>query len=191
MSPATSSASRTTTRPSRAPTRGSGGCSTTPEAGRHGFGWPPRKEKGPLVTLDEAQAVLALLAALKGQRAPAAARALAELFNRRLLLQASEALIRWANGSVSSREAGPRLPSAAAPEGQYPASRAERTRVAAIRKAQNVLFAKEPFVKPNLLAPKPGYRLSQAAATRGGGTLRRVPPRLRLRWLSPSRLQQP
>jgi hypothetical protein len=35
-------------------------------------------------------AVLALLAALRGQRAPAAARALADLFNRRLLLQASE-----------------------------------------------------------------------------------------------------
>jgi hypothetical protein len=47
------------------------------------------------MTLEEGQAVLALLAALKGQRAPAAARALAELFDRRLLLQASEALIRW------------------------------------------------------------------------------------------------
>jgi hypothetical protein len=50
------------------------------------------------VTLEEGQAVLALLAALKGQRASAAARALAELFDRRLLLQASEALIRWADG---------------------------------------------------------------------------------------------
>jgi hypothetical protein len=48
------------------------------------------------VTLEEAQAVLALLAALKGQRAPAA-RALAEVFDRRLLLQASEALVRWAD----------------------------------------------------------------------------------------------
>ena len=50
------------------------------------------------VTLEEAQAVLALLGGLKGQRAPAAARALAELFDRRLLLQASEALVRWADG---------------------------------------------------------------------------------------------
>jgi hypothetical protein len=50
------------------------------------------------VTLEEGQAVLALLAALRGQRAPAAARALADLFDRRLLLQASEALVRWADG---------------------------------------------------------------------------------------------
>jgi hypothetical protein len=50
------------------------------------------------VTLDEGQAVLALLAALRSERAPAAARALAELFDRRLLLQASEALVRWADG---------------------------------------------------------------------------------------------
>jgi hypothetical protein len=50
------------------------------------------------VTLDEAQAVLALLAALRSQRAPPAARALADLFDRRLLGQASEALVRWADG---------------------------------------------------------------------------------------------
>jgi hypothetical protein len=49
------------------------------------------------VTLEEGQAVLALLAALRGERAPAAARALADLFDRRLLLRASEALIRWAD----------------------------------------------------------------------------------------------
>jgi hypothetical protein len=50
------------------------------------------------VTLEEGQAVLALLAALKRERAPAAARALADLFDRRELLQASDTLIRWANG---------------------------------------------------------------------------------------------
>lgn len=50
------------------------------------------------VKLAEGQAVLALLAALKKERAPATARALADLFDRRLLLQASEALIRWADG---------------------------------------------------------------------------------------------
>ena len=47
------------------------------------------------VTLDEAQAVLALLAALRGSRAASAANALAEIFDRRALGQASEALIRW------------------------------------------------------------------------------------------------
>jgi hypothetical protein len=50
------------------------------------------------VTLEEGQAVLALLAALRTQRAPAAARALADLFDRRQLLQASEVLVRWADG---------------------------------------------------------------------------------------------
>ncbi len=49
------------------------------------------------VTLDEAQAVLALLAALRGAKRAGAAYALAELFDRRALLQASEALIRWAS----------------------------------------------------------------------------------------------
>ena len=50
------------------------------------------------VTLEEGQAVLSLLAALRAERAPAAARALADLFDGRLLLQASEALVRWADG---------------------------------------------------------------------------------------------
>ena len=50
------------------------------------------------VTLEEGQAVLALLVVLRGERAPAAARALAEIFDRRLLLEASEALARWAQG---------------------------------------------------------------------------------------------
>ena len=49
------------------------------------------------VTLAEGQAVLALLAALSGERGPAAARALADLFDRRELLPASEALVRWAD----------------------------------------------------------------------------------------------
>ncbi len=49
------------------------------------------------VTLAEAQAVLALLTALRGPRASVAARALAELLDRRSLLQAAEVLIRWAN----------------------------------------------------------------------------------------------
>jgi hypothetical protein len=50
------------------------------------------------VTLDEGQAVLALLAALRGSRRPAVAVSLAELFDRRQLHQASEVLIRWARG---------------------------------------------------------------------------------------------
>ena len=49
------------------------------------------------VSLDEAQAVLALLAALRGSRRPAVAVSLAELFDRRQLHQASEVLIRWAS----------------------------------------------------------------------------------------------
>ena len=48
------------------------------------------------VMLDEANAVLALLSALRGPRRAPAAHALAELFDRRALAQASEALIRWA-----------------------------------------------------------------------------------------------
>ena len=51
------------------------------------------------VTLDEGQAVLALLAALKGPRRVDAACALAELIGRREMLPASEALIRWASGA--------------------------------------------------------------------------------------------
>ena len=43
------------------------------------------------------QAVLALLAALRGSRRPSVARSLAELFDRRQLHQASEVLIRWAS----------------------------------------------------------------------------------------------
>jgi hypothetical protein len=48
------------------------------------------------VSLDEAQAVLALLAALRGSRRPSVAHSLAELFDRRQLHQASAVLIRWA-----------------------------------------------------------------------------------------------
>ena len=49
------------------------------------------------VSLDEGQAVLALLAALRGSRRPAVARSLAEVFDRRQLHQASEVLFRWAS----------------------------------------------------------------------------------------------
>ena len=52
------------------------------------------------VTLDEAQAVLALLGALRGAKRASAAHALAELFDRRAHAQASEALIRWASGRI-------------------------------------------------------------------------------------------
>jgi hypothetical protein len=58
------------------------------------------------VSLDEAQAVLALLAALRGSRRPAVAVSLAELFDRRQLHQASQVLIRWA----STEPARPRVP---------------------------------------------------------------------------------
>jgi hypothetical protein len=58
------------------------------------------------VTLEEGQAVLALLAALKGERPPAAARALADLFDRRLLLQASEALMRTLEVHAARRRVG-------------------------------------------------------------------------------------
>jgi hypothetical protein len=54
------------------------------------------------VSLDEGQAVLALLAALRGSRRPAVAVSLAELFDRRQLHQASEVLIRWARGEAPS-----------------------------------------------------------------------------------------
>jgi hypothetical protein len=49
------------------------------------------------VTVEEAQAVLALLAALRGARGAVAARSLAELVYRRGLERASEVLIRWAD----------------------------------------------------------------------------------------------
>ena len=69
---------------------------------------PPRFERAALrwharycheiagVSLDEGQAVLSLLAALRSSRAASAARSLAELFDRRELGQASEVLLRWA-----------------------------------------------------------------------------------------------
>jgi hypothetical protein len=49
------------------------------------------------VTVEEAQAVLALVAALRGPRAASAAHALAELLDRRGLERAGEVLIRWAD----------------------------------------------------------------------------------------------
>ena len=57
------------------------------------------------VSLDEAQAVLALLAALRGSRRPAVAVSLAELFDRRQLHQASEVLIRWARSEPARTRA--------------------------------------------------------------------------------------
>jgi hypothetical protein len=57
------------------------------------------------VTVDEAQAVLATLAALRGPRGGSAAHALAELLDRRGLERAGEVLIRWA-GSVDVVERG-------------------------------------------------------------------------------------
>lgn len=49
------------------------------------------------VDLDEGQAVLAALCALRGPRKAVAARALAELVDRRSLGRAGEVLIRWSN----------------------------------------------------------------------------------------------
>jgi hypothetical protein len=58
------------------------------------------------VTVNEAQAVLALLAALRGPRTDVAARSLAELVYRRGLERASELLIGWANEAdgIDSRD---------------------------------------------------------------------------------------
>jgi hypothetical protein len=53
------------------------------------------------VTVEEGQAVLALLAAPRGERGPSAARALADLLDRRGLERASEVLIQWADRSGS------------------------------------------------------------------------------------------
>ncbi len=49
------------------------------------------------VTLDEAQAVLVLLASLPGPRGKTAARALGELLDRRGLERAARALLDWGN----------------------------------------------------------------------------------------------
>jgi hypothetical protein len=49
------------------------------------------------VSLEEATAVLGLLAMLEGRRGRAAAQALAGLLDSRTLLPAAEALIRWAD----------------------------------------------------------------------------------------------
>jgi hypothetical protein len=50
------------------------------------------------VWLEEATAVLGLLAMLDGQRAKPAAQALAGLLDSRTLLPAAEVLVRWADG---------------------------------------------------------------------------------------------
>ena len=51
----------------------------------------------PAVDFDEAQAVLATLGALRGPRAKAAARALAELLYRRGMERACQVLLGWAS----------------------------------------------------------------------------------------------
>ena len=53
------------------------------------------------VDLDEGQAVLAALSALRGKRGASAARALAELLDRRGFERAGEVLIRWPNDAAS------------------------------------------------------------------------------------------
>jgi hypothetical protein len=52
------------------------------------------------VGLEDAQVVLAALAALPSQRGKVAARALAELLDRRGFERGSEALMRWASGEA-------------------------------------------------------------------------------------------
>jgi hypothetical protein len=59
-------------------------------------------ERGDL-GVEEAQAVLALLVALRGPRGPVAARALADLLDRRSERQAAELLIRWAGSPRGGR----------------------------------------------------------------------------------------
>jgi hypothetical protein len=67
------------------------------EPGRYELRWRGRYcREVDGVSLDEGQAVLALLAALRRPRRPAVAVSLAELFDRRQLHQATEVLIRWA-----------------------------------------------------------------------------------------------
>jgi len=66
--------------------------------GRAAFRWHGRYcREFPEVDLEEGQAVLETLAALRGPRAPTTAWALAELLDRRGLERAAEALNKWAN----------------------------------------------------------------------------------------------
>jgi hypothetical protein len=60
---------------------------------KHGL----RKSDEARASLEEATAVLGLLAMLEGRRAREAARALAELLDGRTLLPVAEVLMRWAN----------------------------------------------------------------------------------------------
>lgn len=53
------------------------------------------------VDLDEGQVVLAALSALRSERKAAAARALAELLDRRGVERAGEVLVRWSSESAS------------------------------------------------------------------------------------------
>jgi hypothetical protein len=58
------------------------------------------------VTIEEATAVLGLLAMLEGRRASTAARALAELLGSRRHLPAAEVLVRWAHSADQGFRAG-------------------------------------------------------------------------------------
>jgi hypothetical protein len=66
---------------------------------------PPRSDGTPRycgdnkVSIEEATAVLGLLAMLEGRRANAAAQALAGLLDSRTLLPAAEVLVRWADSA--------------------------------------------------------------------------------------------
>jgi hypothetical protein len=70
---------------------------------RAGLRWHGRYCREFDVELDEGQAVLATLAALRGDPRSNAASALAELLNRRGLERAAEALIAWAKLRSNSR----------------------------------------------------------------------------------------
>jgi len=60
--------------------------------------WHARYCADTRASLEEATAVLGLLAMLEGRRAKTAARALADLLDSRTLLPAAEVLVRWADG---------------------------------------------------------------------------------------------
>jgi len=61
--------------------------------------WHARYCADTRASLEEATAVLGLLAMLEGRRARTAARALADLLDNRTLLPAAEVLVRWADSS--------------------------------------------------------------------------------------------
>jgi hypothetical protein len=59
--------------------------------------WHARYYRDNKVSIEEATAVLGLLAMLEGRRAKPAAQTLAGLLNSRTLLPAAEVLVRWAD----------------------------------------------------------------------------------------------